>query len=239
MKNDNYIYVAVISIIAVIGLYSYQFHSYDLSKDVDDWNQFGGYVGGVLGPVLSFISLVLLIRSLNLQNESNITLREEARLNIKNEKLRSFETHFFNLLSAQRESFDYFKLTIDGQVITGVEAVRKLEEKIIELRNSNASDDEIKRMITDADSDEKLYNTQRVFFIISKTINQKLSDENGFSIDVRKSQIETMINFTEFSQLRLVLICMQFLSFRSSTLLRENNEFLAVLKDLKLPLDSY
>lgn len=239
MKNDNYIYVAVFSIIAVIGFYTFQFHNYDLSKDVDDWNQFGGYVGGVLGPVLSFISLVMLIRSLNLQNESNATLRQEARLNIKNEKLRSFETHFFNLLSAQRESFEYFKLTIDGQTLCGVEAVRKLEDKIVELRKTNAPIVDIRDMICDSDSDEKLYNTQRVFFIVAKTISQKLSDENGFTSDERKSQIETMINFTEFSQLRLVLISMQFLSYKSSKLLRQNEEFLSVVDELKLPLDGY
>ncbi|TKG29217.1 hypothetical protein FCV85_14640 [Vibrio sp. F13] len=239
MKNDNYIYAAAVCIFTVIGFYAYQFHNYELSKDVNHWNQFGGYVGGVLGPVLSFISLVMLIKSLNLQNESNATLREESRLNIKNEKLRSFETHFFNLLSAQRESFEYFKLTVDGKTLTGVEAVRELEEKIEELRASEASSSDIKKMIVDADSDEKLYNTQRVFFVITKTITQKLSDENGFNSEERKSQIETMVNFTEFSQLRLVLISMQFLSYKSSKLMRENNEFLSVIEELKLPLDSY
>ncbi|EGQ9291699.1 hypothetical protein F7U77_08740 [Vibrio vulnificus] len=239
MKNDSYIYIAALSVIAVIGFYAIQFHSFEFSKDVDHWNQFGGYVGGVLGPVLSFISLVMLIKSLNLQNESNAALREESRLNIKNEKMRSFETHFFNLLSAQRESFEYFTLTINAKALSGVEAVRKLEEKIEELRESNASDEQIKNLILESDSEEKLYNTQRVFFIITKTIAQKLSDENGFTSVERKSQIETMINFTEFSQLRLVLISMQFLNHKSSKLLRQNSEFLSVLEELKLPIDMY
>ncbi|NUW66944.1 hypothetical protein [Vibrio coralliilyticus] len=90
-----------------------------------------------------------------------------------------------------------------------------------------------------ADSDEKLYNTQRVFFVITKTIVQKLSDDNGFGSEERKSQIETMINFTEFSLLRVILISMQFLSYKSSILMRENEELVSVLEELKLPLDSY
>ncbi|WCE28797.1 hypothetical protein [Vibrio sp. SCSIO 43137] len=239
MKNDSYIYIAAFCIFLVIGIYALQFHTYDFSDDVDHWNQFGGYVGGVLGPLLSFISLVMLIKSLNLQNESNATLREESRLNIKNEKLRSFETHFFNLLGSQRESFEYFRLTFDNQSYSGVEAVRKLEEKVVELRNVNATDDEIKSMICEADSEEKLFNTQRVFYIITKTIVQKLSDENGFTVEERKSQMETMINFTEFSMLRLVLISMQFMNYKSSRLMRDTEELVAVLSDLKLPIDSY
>ncbi|NGZ13944.1 hypothetical protein HGG78_09345 [Vibrio aestuarianus] len=239
MKNNFYTYAAVVCILLVIGIYGIQFHSYKLSDDVDHWNQFGGYVGGVLGPLLSFISLVMLIKSLNLQNESNNTLLEESRLNIKNEKLRSFETHFFNLLGAQRESFEYFRLTFDGQTYSGVMAVRQLEVKVVELRNAKVSNQAIKDMILQADTDEKLYNTQRVFFVITKTIIQKLSDENGFTSEERKSHMETMINFTEFSLLRLLLISMQFLSYKSSTLMRENKELVSVLEELKLPIDSY
>ncbi len=98
MKNNNYIYAALVCILIVLGIYALQFHGYNFSKNVDHWNQFGGYVGGVLGPLLSFLSLVMLIKSLNLQNESNATLRAESRLNIQNEKLRSFETQFFQPL---------------------------------------------------------------------------------------------------------------------------------------------
>lgn len=239
MKNNNYIYAALVCILAVLGLYVFQFHDYKFSHNVDHWNQFGGYVGGVLGPLLSFLSLVMLIKSLNLQNESNSTLRDESRLNIKNEKLRSFETQFFNLLGAQREAFEYFKLTINGKIYTGIDAVRKLEDEIQRLRNENATDSDIAAFIKGVDSDEKLYNTQRIFYVISKMINQKLSDENGFSLDERKDQIETMVNFTEFSLLRVVLISMQFLSYKSSQLIRENQEFISVIRDLKLPIDAY
>ncbi|EGQ8925977.1 hypothetical protein DLH98_09235 [Vibrio parahaemolyticus] len=239
MKNDFYIYAASICILVVLGFYAYQFHDYVLSKDVDDWNQFGGYVGGVLGPTFSFLSFVMLIKSLNLQNESNASLREESRLNIKNEKLRSFETHFFNLLGAQRESFEYFKLTINGKIYSGVEAVRELESAIQDLRAINATDEDITNFIKNCDADEKLFNTQRTFFIVTKTINQKLSDENGFSAEERKAHLETMINFTEFSLLRVVLISMQFLSYRASKLLNENDEFISVLEELKLPINAY
>ncbi|QOQ67616.1 hypothetical protein [Photobacterium damselae] len=239
MKNNIYVYAALLCIVFVLGLYAFQFHDYVLSSDVDHWNQFGGYIGGVLGPLLSFLSLVMLIKSLNLQNESNQTLLDESKLNIKNEKLRSFETHFFNLLSSQRESFEYFKLSLNGKTYTGIDAVRKLEDEIISLRKASASDEVISDFIKQSDVYEKLFNTQRVFYVISKTIGQKLSNENGFSLEERKSQFETMINFTEFSQLRLVLICLQFLNYKSSKLILENKELLSVFEELKMPIKPY
>ncbi|WP_305846037.1 hypothetical protein [Photobacterium kishitanii] len=130
-------------------------------------------------------------------------------------------------------------MTFDGQVYSGIDAVRKLENEIYTLRNQHTADLDIAKFIKDSDSEEKLYNTQRVFYVITKVINQKLSNENGFNLEERKAQIETMINFTEFSLLRVVLISMQFLNYKSSKLLRENQEFISVIEDLKLPIDSY
>ncbi|MBL4303861.1 hypothetical protein [Vibrio fluvialis] len=237
---DKYIFAAIACVILVIGIYAFQFHSYEFSNDVDHWNQFGGYVGGVLGPLLSFLSYIMLIKSLSLQNAANAALNEESKLNIKNEKMRSFELHFFTLLSAQRESFEYFKLELDkGVYSSGIQAVRELENRIEEMRGKNASDDDIKAYIKTVDSHEKIYNTQRVFFVITKMISNKLSDENGFSSSDRKCQIETLINFTELSVLRIVLISMQFLNHKSSLLLRDNQELISVFDDLKLPFDAY
>ena len=239
MQNDRYIYIAIVCIAFVLGIYAFQFHSFKVSEDVNHWNQFGGYVGGVLGPLLSFLSLVMLIKSLNLQNESNKVLRDESNLNIKSEKIRSFETQFFNLLNAQRETFEYFKLTLNGQSYQGVSAVRELENCIEILRSQHGTDQDIADFIKNADEDEKLYNTQRVFYVITKTISQKLSDENGFKTEERKAQIETLVSFTELSLLRVVLISMQFLNYKSSKLLRENQELLSVFEELKLDIDKY
>ncbi|TOM07005.1 hypothetical protein CGH84_24405, partial [Vibrio parahaemolyticus] len=79
-----------------------------------------------------------------------------------------------------------FKLTINGKIYSGVEAVRELESAIQDLRAINATDEDITNFIKNCDADEKLFNTQRTFFIVTKTINQKLSDENGFSAEERK-----------------------------------------------------
>ncbi|MCX9469358.1 hypothetical protein IG522_17955, partial [Vibrio cholerae] len=106
---NRYISIAIASMLVVFGSYVVNFYyklGYGLSDDVAVWAQLGDYAGGLLNPILSFISLVLLIKSLTLQNEANLDLRKELKINEKTEKLRSFETHFFNMLNSQKVSFD-------------------------------------------------------------------------------------------------------------------------------------
>jgi len=101
---NKYIIAAAIAITFVVLSYIYNFYcvlSYSISNDTAVWGQLGDYTGGLLNPILSFITLVLLIKSLSLQNEANLALRKELKNNEKTAKLRLFETQFFNMLNAQ------------------------------------------------------------------------------------------------------------------------------------------
>lgn len=57
-------------IFAVVGVY-YLFVGFNrpLSSDGEDWSRFGEYFGGVAGPLLSFISIILLVYTIHLQSE--------------------------------------------------------------------------------------------------------------------------------------------------------------------------
>ncbi|TXI49498.1 MAG: hypothetical protein E6Q50_06450 [Lysobacter sp.] len=48
-----------------------------LSKTPSDWAAFGDYIGGVMGPLLSFLTAILLLITLQQQAESNEIAREE------------------------------------------------------------------------------------------------------------------------------------------------------------------
>ncbi len=108
---NRYSITAVILMVIVVASYVIQFHfnlGYGLSELSSDWVDFSDFFNGLVSPLLSFVSLVLLIQSLNLQNEANKELREQVQLNHQNEQLRSFETYFFGLIEAQRSSFNNF-----------------------------------------------------------------------------------------------------------------------------------
>jgi hypothetical protein len=84
-----------------------------------------------------------------------------------------------------------------------------------------------------------VYSVVRAFYVTVQMVSEKLADRNGFDFVDRRDRLMTLINFTDFAQLRLVLICLQFMSYPSTKYLRENIDFLAVLGELELKLDSY
>ncbi|CCN41195.1 conserved exported hypothetical protein [Vibrio nigripulchritudo FTn2] len=242
---NRYSIAAIALMVAVVAAYVFQFYfnlGYEISDQPSDWVDFGDFFNGLVSPLLSFVSLVLLIQSLNLQNQANTELRAEVQLNHKNEQLRSFETYFFGLIEAQRASFGNFELKFkeeDVRTLRGVCAIRALEDQIEAYRNRNAQDIEIEEMLEKLDQGEHIYNTIRVFYNIVKMITERLSDENQFDETIRANQFQTLISFTEFSQLRLVMICMQFMDYPSADYLKNNNEFMAVLTDLGGGADQY
>lgn len=67
----------------------------DISQKTDIWGQFGDYLGGVLNPILSFISIYLLINSLSLQHRANASLVDEIKRQEKLEEFKKFEFRFF------------------------------------------------------------------------------------------------------------------------------------------------
>lgn len=243
---NRYSIIAIVFIVIVILSYVVHFYfnlGYGISNDASDWVNFSDYVSGLIGPILSFISLILLIHSLNLQNQANKELRNEVKLNQKNEKLRSFETYFFGLIEAQKSSFANFRLTfpsnLGGKSLEGVCAVIELEDQIENIRNNGGDDKIIEHSLEVIDSDERIYNTIRIFYNIVKMITERLSDYNGFDEKIRKNQFQTLISFTEFSQLRLVMISMQFIDCPSANYLKSNVEFMEVLMSLGGGSDLY
>ena len=96
-------------------LYWYQFNyklTLPLSQSQEVWGQMGDFLGGTLNPVLTFITVFLLICSLNHQFRANLSLEEQLEINKKNEYLRTFETSFFHLINCQNEIFRNFKIEV-------------------------------------------------------------------------------------------------------------------------------
>ncbi|WP_434771827.1 hypothetical protein [Pseudomonas entomophila] len=52
----------------VFGVYRSKFGG-DLSSVSGDWSNFGGYMGGLLGPVVSFFTLLAVLRTVHLQKD--------------------------------------------------------------------------------------------------------------------------------------------------------------------------
>lgn len=89
----------VIILLLTIGMYVYTFGGNGLSTILSDWGTFGDYMGGTIGSVLGFASIVVVCYTFIEQNNSQI--------------LQQFESTFFNLLSLQIEIKNSIRGNID------------------------------------------------------------------------------------------------------------------------------
>lgn len=229
-------------ILSYVGFFYFKLR-YGFSHDPAVWGQLGDYVGGLLNPILSFISVVLLIRSLALQNAANRVVVDQIQDAKKSERLRSFESQLFNMLESQKSAFESLmlneRLKKGHKKKFGSDAVLVLESKIRSLRGKNKSDKEIKEILWEIDSRDQIFGAARRFYIMVQMVNEKLDEVNGFTKADRVLHIKTLINFTDFSLLRLIMITLQFMEFQSSFYLRESAEFNEALKDVCLSYDLY
>lgn len=245
MGINRYIIGAAVTMMAVFAFYIIKFRlnlGYGFSDDSAVWGQFGDYMGGSLNPILSFISIVLLIKSLGLQNQANLDLREELVDSRKTEKLRSFSTLFFNMVASQKNLLDSFSVDPgrEGEFLTpGVNSIIFVEDEIHRLRSVGADNEAILEFLNEVDADERIYGILRAFYITVKIISEKLSTSQDFSVEDRREYFFTLINFTDFSQLRLIIIAIQFFDAPPSSYLREHSELRSVLEEVGLGFDLY
>lgn len=243
---NRYSVAAALLIIAVFASYLFHFYftlGYGVSNDPAVWGQLGDYFGGILNPALSFISLILLIKSLMLQNQANQDLREEISETRKSERLRSFEVQLFNMLDSQRAALDQFRIEFEvGGVVEikyGCDAIIKIEDDVERLRESSDDAGVVARYLKEVDFADQLFGVTRVFYNMVKMISEKLSDSNGFCLEDRSSHYLTLINFTDFALLRLVMISAQFMDYSSTRYLKANDEFNVVLDEVGLSYSLY
>lgn len=172
-----------------------------ISKSTEVWAQFGDYLGGVVNPILTFLSIVLLIKSVNLQREANSSLIIENKRQAHLDYLKNFETRFYNLIDAQRAAFENFKLSgADGEDIKGGEGVNYLEDYILSKKDEGSSRIDIANGVSECDVSELIHSSARRFYLLLKLIDEKLSGEE------KKEYYEVLINLTDFPLVRLMVL---------------------------------
>lgn len=205
-------------IIIVLGLYYYQFGvgPTSLSDKKDVWGQFGDYFGGTLNPILSFMSVLLLIKSVRLQLIANSSLIKETQRQEFLDKRKSFEFQFYNLIEAQKSGFDDFSLKFPsptGLVTKNkVDAVNELENLIKKGKGITINLPQVLEAL-DNTSDDKIFSCARRFYLIVKLINENITVENGFNEQDKIMYIETLINLSDFAMIRLICIIITYLSW--------------------------
>ncbi|WP_075173628.1 hypothetical protein [Neptunomonas phycophila] len=238
MTSKKIVLISLLTIFLAWFSYWYNFsylNSYEISRNPEDWAVLGDFLGGVLNPILSFLTIVLLVSSLKIQKESNSHLQSEIEKSERFERVRSFETSFFNMIDSQKVIFDKFCLKFKNsesiELFYSSAAVIELESVLIEMREAGGTNQQIKNAIEVFDENDEIYSVVRTFCVIVKMIDKKLGSYDDFDPQEIKDYYETLINFTDYSLVRLVLVSHKYLNYSVLKSL-DNSEFMSVIESV-------
>jgi len=237
--------IATCIIIIIPGVYFYWFGIHlesPLSLKQDVWGQMGDFFGGVMNPLLTFITVILLISSINHQTVANQGLTTQITIMEKSEKIKIFENLFFHLVLSQQNLYSNFKIRIieNGQKkdLYSIQAIAKIESIFQEKRKTETYE-ELKNLYILIDKQYGIFDILRAFSVIVYLIKEQLSDKNGFTSDERIFYYEKLINLTEFSHLRLICTANQFQDQTGSGQKLQDDEFQEVCKKLNYRINDY
>nr|DAL28941.1 MAG TPA_asm: hypothetical protein [Caudoviricetes sp.] len=175
-------------------------NGFNFSKDTAVWGQFGDFLGGVINPLLTFISVVLLINSVNLQREANESL-------IELDEFKKTEMKFYNMLESQRVNFEHFKIYVrkNGGVETlyNGEATLYIEDLIFDEIDKGTNKEDIKQLIESLDKSEGIFNAVRRFYLLVNLIMIKIPDNK------KDEYFETCRGMTDYRLICLLVISLE------------------------------
>lgn len=195
-----------------------------LSNEKGDWGTFGDFIGGVLNPVLTFITIVMLINSLKLQREANEQLIKDEKRQEKDVLLKRFEDGFYNLLSSEREEFSAFSITINNTKHSSSHAVTEIENAVwnfIDTQIKNTGECElievrgfIEKM--DNDSSMSIFSMVRCVYVVFKVVNVKCPKEH------QEYYLEIFLNMMPVKLVNLVSLMSVYMNWKSISYINTN-----------------
>lgn len=201
-------------ILAALLAYGFNFNEWlGFSDDKGDWGTFGDFVGGFSNPILTFISIYLLIGSIDLQREANESVikqgkQVEAAASRQREMddLRSFESTFFSLAQAAREEYEKLEIVDDrGRLYRAGSAVCFCEEVILKYARSCAFKQKKPRFEKlfdrlDERSHMGIFSSVRGFYIMYKFACESCPD--GY----KSRYVDVCVNIMPVKMLNLVCL---------------------------------
>jgi hypothetical protein len=113
-------------------------------------------------------------------------------------------------------------------------AIIELEDIVDEYNDAGASPDSKKELLKSLDSGDDIFSLVRVFYVIVKIICETFKGDDEENKSLRKEYILTLVNFTDYSALKLIIISMKYSEYFSTKYLQDCDDFMDVLKDTGL-----
>lgn len=105
----KYLVMAVLVILVTFGTYLYFFYfnsHQEFIIDSQKWSDFGGFIGGVLGPILSALALIAVSETLQNQKIANEYSQKLDEINMRTEDLENISKQFDIMINEPARKFN-------------------------------------------------------------------------------------------------------------------------------------
>lgn len=100
---------AAFFVFLVVYVVWFVFHGVPLSKNGGDWGAFGDYMGGLLNPLVGFMALIWLKRSVSAQEATLIEVKRTAASQLQALESQKIGDQFFQIMSLHNNVVDRLK----------------------------------------------------------------------------------------------------------------------------------
>lgn len=187
--------IAALALLGVFVVYAFWFKfklGYHLSNSGEVWGQFGDFVGGILNPILSFITILILVLTSLYQQKQN----ENAE---KRESLKRLDDRFYGMLSYQRDAYEASVVSISAaKKIPLKEIVNIFEDMFFNAGNLSIIDSISVR--------SSVFVIVRQFYLIVKIVDEASADI-PLTDEEKRKYYGWLFNMTDFGLTRLVFFC--------------------------------
>lgn len=190
MKNINVLmFLSGLVALVATGLWVFTFYSDPLSHQTSNWSDFGSYIGGVIGPVLSFISIILVLQTIK-QTQKNHT--EQIRL-IRNEHIYSKFTDLSNYLEDTIKKSWISDAPLTGSIMGSIQGRIVTHRMFQENNQSEAQRNAIRLEAIHSVMEEHYFNNIDEIVIILRSLSKFIFDSMSDDKELMSNMIETKI----------------------------------------------
>lgn len=157
--------------------YFLNFHG-DVSDSPGDWGTFGDFTGGVLNPLLNFITIYLLITQYK-------TARDDLEVQRSEEKIKAFESSFFTFATFALNEYRSYELNISGKNYKSSEAVSYIQHYVTMAAGAGTLYQDFNKLDTRAN--DTIYSLVASFCVVFKLI------EESCPVDVKSRYVNLFV----------------------------------------------
>jgi hypothetical protein len=161
--NYKPLLLSIAFLATVWGVYFWHFNT-GFSNTQGDWGTFGDFTGGVVNPLLNFITIYILITQFK-------TVKEDLDKQRFDEAVKAFESSFFTFTTIALSEYKSFELKSDGVLLKGSEAIGVVES-YFESNCASGEDMNLKFNELDQNCHEGIYSLISGFCVVFKLISE-------------------------------------------------------------------